>query len=107
MAGQQREKEIALGALAGATPRQQLLQAVFEALIVVVTGVVAGMVGVLIDVAALQGWLVKTVGSGGFAISWPALGIIAGFVLVVNLTATILPTAIAQRGANLRLVAAT
>jgi putative ABC transport system permease protein len=107
MAGQQREKEIALGALAGATPRQQLLQAVFEAIIVVVTGVVAGMVGVLIGVAALQGWLVRTLGEGGFAISWPALGLITGFVLVVNLTATILPTAIAQRGANLRLVAAT
>ena len=107
MAGQQREKEIALGALAGATPRRQLLQAVFEAVIVVVTGVVTGMMGVLLGLAALQGPFHAALGVGGFAISWPAFGLIAGLVLVVNLLATIVPTAVAQGSANLRLVAAT
>ncbi|MCU1422004.1 MAG: hypothetical protein JWN36_1655 [Microbacteriaceae bacterium] len=107
MAGLQREKEIALGALAGATPRQQILQAVFEAVIVVVTGVVTGMVGVLLGLAALQGPFHAALGVGGLAISWGPFGLIAGMVLVVNLLATIVPTAVAQGTANLRLVAAT
>jgi hypothetical protein len=72
-----------------------------------VTGVVTGMVGVLLGLAALQGPFHAALGVGGFAISWEPFGLIAGMVLVVNLLATIVPTAVAQGTANLRLVAAT
>ncbi|MFE6735327.1 FtsX-like permease family protein [Microbacterium sp. NPDC057650] len=103
MAGQQREHEIQLAELAGATPAQQLRQALFEAVIVVVTGVIIGGVLALVPGLLIQPALLATYGSAGYAFAWLPFLIAVGSLLVLNVLATVTPTLIAQ-GARDRIV---
>lgn len=106
MTSQQRDREIALGALAGATPGQQLLQAVFESAIVVVSGVVLGLIGVAMALACYQPGLMAAHGRGGFVIALDALAWVTLLAAAANLTACVVPAFIAQRRAPTRLLAA-
>jgi ABC-type antimicrobial peptide transport system permease subunit len=96
MAGQQREREIHLAELAGATPAQQIRQALFEAVIVVVTGSGIGLFLSAIMIAVIQPALAATSGTATFAISWGYFAGIVSVLLVLNILATIVPTMIAQ-----------
>lgn len=91
MAGQQREKEIHLAELAGATPSQQRRQALFEGVIVVVTGGAIGFAlsTVLVGVSTAHGM-------GNFSPPWRDFAIISGILLVLNVIATVVPTMIAH-----------
>lgn len=96
MAGQQREREIHLAELAGATPAQQKRQALFEGVIVVVTG---GLIGLGLSTLMLAALEPSTVASGGkstFAVPWRDFAIISLVLLVLNVIATVLPTMIAH-----------
>ncbi|WP_435746668.1 FtsX-like permease family protein [Microbacterium sp. PMB16] len=106
MTGQQREREIALSALAGATPAQQFLQAIFEAVIVVVTGALIGLVCVLATIAALQPSIISATGGPIVRISWVPMIHILAFVLATNLIATLLPTFASQRKNSARILVA-
>lgn len=96
MAGQQREREIHLAELAGATPSQQKRQAVFEAVIVVVTGSGVGLFLSAVMVAVLQPAIIATTGSATFAISWLHFAGITLTLLALNIVATVVPTMIAH-----------
>ncbi len=96
MAGQQREREIQLAELAGATPAQQLRQALFEAVIVVVTGVIVGLVCALLPGLLLQPALQASYGAGDYVVAWAPFGIAVSVLLVLNVIATVVPTVIAQ-----------
>ena len=106
MTGQQREREIALSALAGATPAQQVLQATFEAVMVVVTGALIGLFCVLATLAALQPSIIAASGAPLVRIAWVPMLLILGFVLVINLTATLIPTLASQRKNGARVLVA-
>ncbi|MEV4736426.1 MULTISPECIES: FtsX-like permease family protein [unclassified Microbacterium] len=91
MAGQQREREIHLAELAGATPAQQRRQALFEGVIVVGTGGGIGLFfSTLLDAA------LATQGAADFAPPWRDFGIILSVLLLLNVIATIVPTMLAH-----------
>ena len=96
MAGQQREREIHLAELAGATPAQQRRQALFEAVIVVATGSGIGLGATMVAVALLQPLLIATTGAGAFPLAWGPFAAITASLLVLNIVATVGPTMIAQ-----------
>lgn len=96
MAGQQREREIHLAELAGATPAQQRRQAAFEALIVVVTGSGVGLFTSAMMIGLMQPTLIALTGKGNFHISWEYFLGITGVLLVLNVIATVVPTTIAH-----------
>lgn len=96
MAGQQREREIHLAELAGATPAQQKRQAFFEAVIVVVTGAGIGLAMVVLMSAVAQPALIAETGASSLTVGWRDFAIITGVLLVLNVVATIVPTVVAQ-----------
>lgn len=96
MAGQQREREIHLAELAGATPAQQRRQALFEAVIVVVTGSGIGLLLSVVMAAVIQPAVIATTGAPSFQISWGYFAGISVVLLVLNIVATVVPTMIAH-----------
>ena len=106
MTGQQREREIALSALAGATPTQQFLQAIFEAVIVVVTGALIGLVCVFATLAALQPSIISVTGGPIVRLAWVPMACILAFVLTTNLIAVLIPTFASQRRNSARILVA-
>lgn len=97
MMSKQRDGELALAGIAGATPAQRLLIPALEALIITVTAVVLGLVacaaGVAFQYLAIQALLSHA------ALGWSP-GILAGVALVclaVTAAATVLPTIPALR----------
>lgn len=104
MSSLRRDREVALSALAGATPGQQVLQAVFESAIVVVSGVALGLACVAFALACYQPSLVAAYGRGGFAIATDALAWVVALVVALNLSACVLPVLMAQRRPPTRLL---
>lgn len=96
MAGQQREREIHLAELAGATPAQQKRQAIFEAVIVLVTGSGVGLLLSVVMIAVLQPALITTTGAPAFGIAWGYFAGISLTLLALNVIATVVPTVIAH-----------
>ncbi|MET4728695.1 hypothetical protein ABIE09_002506 [Lysobacter enzymogenes] len=105
MSSLRRDREVALSALAGATPRQQLQQAVFESAIVVVSGVGLGLACVAFALACYQPALIAAHGRTGFAIDTGALAWVVALVAAANLTACVVPVLLAQRRAPTGLLA--
>lgn len=87
----QRSAELALDGVVGATPRQQILVPVFEALILTVTACVLGLVMAATGAAFLASGLALSI--PGATISWP-WGMLAASALVclaVTMLATVVP----------------
>lgn len=87
----QREVELALAAVTGATPRQQVLVGVFEGVIVTVTAVVIGIIIALIGVLMLAAAIGALGYSNRVAIDWISLAVTAVICLLVTVAATTLP----------------
>lgn len=96
MAGQQRESEIHLAELAGATPAQQKRQAFSEAVMVVVTGSGIGLLLSVFMMLLMQPALIASTGAADLHVSWGHFALISGILLVLNIVATVVPTMIAQ-----------
>jgi hypothetical protein len=96
MAGQQREREIHLAELAGATPAQQRRQALFEAVIVVVTGSGIGLLLSAAMIAVMQPAIVAALGHPQMNLSWGHFLSVTAVLLILNITATVIPTLIAH-----------
>ena len=96
MAGQQREREIHLAELAGATPAQQRRQALFEALIVVATGSGIGLGLSVAMIAVMQPAIILAVGHLSMNVSWGHFFGVTAALLVLNVAATLIPTMIAH-----------
>ena len=87
----QRSAELALDGIVGATPRQQVLVPVFEALILTVTACVLGLVMAATGAAFLASGLALTI--PGATISWPwgMLAASAVVCLAITMLATVAP----------------
>lgn len=91
MSGRQRDVDLAVAGIAGATPRQRLTQALFEAIIVAATGLLLGVL------AAATGLLVTIIGLRNVLpvvevqFPWAALLAIAAATGAVAILATVLP----------------
>ncbi|MCM3778201.1 FtsX-like permease family protein [Microbacterium hydrocarbonoxydans] len=96
MAGQQREREIHLAELAGATPAQQTRQAVFEAVIVVVTGAAIGLALSVVMLGLTIPTRLAVTGDGSLHVAGEYFAGIAATLLLLNIVATVAPTLIAQ-----------
>lgn len=98
MMARQRDAELALAGIAGATPSQRILIPVLEAVIVSVTASVLGIfmmgVGILSLAMAFAAGSHRVVAVG---IPWGDLGIIVGATTVLTIAATTLPTLPALR----------
>lgn len=105
MMSRQRAAELALDSVVGATPRQQILVPVFEALILTVTACVLGLIMAATGAAFLASGLALTI--PGATISWP-WGMLAGSTLVcltVTMLATVVPVLSSLREPAPRVIA--
>lgn len=92
MMSRQRSAELALAGIVGATPRQQVLTGVFEAVIITVTATILGTVMALSGVLILYFGLDALGMPGGFAFDGPAyLGTLV-VCFLVTAAATTLPS---------------
>lgn len=106
MAGRQREREVALAALAGTTPGQQVRQALYESIIITVTGVVVGFAGVVVALLCLQPVLLAAGGHSAIAVNWPVLTLVTGVVFCGTAAATLAPTISSMRTPTIRAIRA-
>lgn len=97
MMSRQRDAELALSAIAGATPRQRLTIPALEGLIITVSGIILGLVATAVA-GAFQYWSIGLLlPHPAVEIAWPVLAGIAVITLTVTMAATVLPTLAAQR----------
>lgn len=91
MMSRQREAELALAGVVGATPRQQVLMSVFEGLVITGTAMVLGLVMTAV------GMVVFVVGMGALglaapvAIPWQVLAVVVAICALIIVAATTLP----------------
>ncbi len=91
MMSRQRSAELALDGVVGATPRQQLLIPVFEALIVTLTATILGVAMAGASAALIAYGLGILLPQSTLSMPWGLLGWVAGSCFVVVLLATVVP----------------
>lgn len=91
MMSRQRAAELALDGVIGATPRQQVMVPVLEAVIVSVTAVLLGLAMSAVGAGLLAFGLAATVPGAQMAMPWAVLGVSAAVCTVVVVLATVLP----------------
>lgn len=92
MMSKQREAELALTGVVGATPAQRVLMPVLEGLIVTVTATILGVVMMAVSLTLLAIGVSVTKFTFGLDIPWPSLTLAAGSCALVTVAATTLPT---------------
>lgn len=91
MMSRQRSAELALDGIVGATPRQQMLVPLFEALILTVTAALLGLVMAAVGNAFVAYGLNILYPGASMAMPWPLLGVSSLLCLAVVALATVLP----------------
>lgn len=97
MSGQQRDADLAVAGVAGATPTQRLTQAVLEAFILAVTGVVLGALAAAIGLASTTIGLDNVLGTVQVDYPWRPLITIAAVTCVTAVLVTVAPALKALR----------
>ncbi|HBX80169.1 MAG TPA: hypothetical protein DEG88_00840 [Propionibacteriaceae bacterium] len=98
MMGRQRDAELALAGIVGATPAQRILVPIMEAVIVSVTAFLLGIAMMGTGIASLLVALAATPGAKvAVGIPWADLAIVMGATTVLTIAATTLPTLPALR----------
>lgn len=97
MMSKQRDAELALSGIAGATPRQRLVIPALEGVIITVSGIALGLVATLVAVA-FQYWSIGLLlPEAAVVLAWPVLIGTCLVTLLLTVAATVLPTLAAQR----------
>ncbi len=91
MMSRQRDAELALASIVGATPSQRVLMSLFEALLITVTGVLAGLLMAAMSVGFMTYAINLVLGVAVLAIPVGLLLAVVGVCLVIAIAATVLP----------------
>lgn len=91
MMSRQREAELALAGVVGATPRQQVLVTVFEGVIITVTATLLGLAMTAIGMIVFVTGLASLGLQAPFVIPWGDFAAVTGICAVVVIAATTLP----------------
>lgn len=92
MMGKQRDAELALDGIVGATPAQQVAIPVLEAVIVAVTGFLLGLVMTFAAILSIWIGFLGTPKGAVIAVPWVEFALIGGLTTLVTIAATTLPT---------------
>ncbi|MDO5682615.1 MAG: hypothetical protein Q4G46_07295 [Propionibacteriaceae bacterium] len=91
MMARQRDAELALASIVGATPRQRILTSLFEALLITVTGVIAGLLMAAVAVVFLAFAVNLLLGVSAVQVPMVFFGSVIAVCLAIAVAATVGP----------------